>query len=124
MSMPPQDKATQRKKKSRPVRARHVPVRTCVSCREAGEKRGLTRVVRTPEGSVQVDLTGRMNGRGAYLCEKPECWERAISTPILNKALNIQLTPESMELLREFAAGLSSSDEARDSGADSEVRTQ
>lgn len=124
MSKPPIDTAPQRKKKSRPARTRHVPVRTCISCRESGSKKGLTRVVRTPDAAVLVDLTGRLNGRGAYLCDKPGCWERAVTTPILNRALNTQLTPETMESLREFAAGLSSDDGARDAGADSEDRTQ
>ncbi len=121
MTMPQPGQST-RKKKSRPVRARHVPVRTCVSCRETGAKRGLTRIVRTPEGTVEIDPTGRMNGRGAYLCEKPECWKRATATPILNRALNTTLTPETMHTLSEFAAGLSSDDGARDAGADSEER--
>lgn len=118
----PQPGQTTRKKKARPVRAKHVPVRTCVSCREAGAKRGLTRIVRSPEGTVLIDPTGRMNGRGAYLCEKPECWERATTTPILNRALNTQLTPETLRTLSEFAAGLSSDDGARDAGADSVER--
>jgi predicted RNA-binding protein YlxR (DUF448 family) len=118
----PQPGHNSRKKKSRPVRAKHVPVRTCISCRESGAKRGLTRIVRSPEGTVQIDPTGRMNGRGAYLCEKPECWERATTTPILNRALNTQLTPETLQTLMEFAAGLSSDDGARDAGADSEER--
>ena len=118
----PQPGQTTRKKKLRPVRAKHVPVRTCVSCRESDAKRGLTRIVRSPEGTVQIDPTGRMNGRGAYLCEKPECWERATTTPILNRALNTQLTPETLRILSEFAAGLSSDDGARDAGADSVER--
>lgn len=116
--MPPQD-STPRRKKSKPVRVKHVPVRTCVSCRESGSKRGLTRIVRTPEGEVTIDPTGKLNGRGAYLCDKPECWNRAITTPILSRALNIQVSPESVHQLKEFAAGLSSEVEARDAGVDS-----
>ena len=118
MSMPLPDNKP-RRKKSIPVRARHVPVRTCVSCRESGSKRGLTRIVRTPDGDVKIDPTGKLNGRGAYLCEKPGCWERAVSTPTLSRALNVALSPESHEMLKEFAARLSSNDEARDAGADS-----
>lgn len=116
--MPPQD-TTARRKKSKPVRVKHVPVRTCVSCRESGSKRGLTRIVRTPEGEVRIDPTGKLNGRGAYLCEKPECWNRAITSPILSRALNIQISPESVQQLKEFAAGLSSEVEGRDAGVDS-----
>lgn len=115
MSMPRPESG---RRKSKPVRQKHVPIRTCVSCRESGAKRGLIRIVRTPEGNVQIDPTGRMNGRGAYLCYKPGCWQRAIHTPILNRALNTQLLPESLSTLSEFAAGLPS-EEARDAGADS-----
>ena len=118
----PQPGPNSRKKKARPVRVKHVPVRTCISCRESGSKRGLTRIVRSPEGTVQIDPTGRLNGRGAYLCEKPQCWERATSSPILNRALNTQLTPETLQTLMEFAADLSSDDGARDAGADSVER--
>ncbi len=50
-----------------------VPQRTCVTCRTVGGKRGLIRFVRQPDGSVVVDETGRLPGRGAYLCRKQEC---------------------------------------------------
>jgi len=118
LSMPlPDNKPT--RKKSKPARTKHVPVRTCVSCRESGAKRGLTRIVRTPDGEVRIDPTGKRNGRGAYLCDKLECWERATATPVLSRALNVALSAESHEMLKEFAARLSSNDEARDAGADS-----
>jgi len=121
MSMPSQD-STPRRKKSKPVRQKHVPIRTCVSCRETGSKRGLIRIVRTPEGAVTIDPTGRINGRGAYLCEKPGCWQRALSTPILNRALNTQLSPETIQTMTEFAAELAS-EVAQNTGADSSERS-
>ncbi len=104
MSMPPQS-SQQRRKKSRPPRVKHVPVRTCVVCRDSDAKRALTRIVRTPEGDVRVDPTGRLNGRGAYLCDKAGCWERAVSTNVLARALNTQIEPDTIESLKEFAAG-------------------
>jgi predicted RNA-binding protein YlxR (DUF448 family) len=64
-----------------------------VVCRDKEAKRQLTRVVRTAEGVV-VDPTGKLNGRGAYLCDKTSCWERAVNTEILSKALRITLTAE------------------------------
>ncbi|MCA9902751.1 MAG: YlxR family protein [Anaerolineae bacterium] len=79
---------------------RHIPVRTCVICREKAGKRTLTRIVRTDSGIV-IDASGKMNGRGAYLCERPECWERAMTTDILAKALKTSLTPEDRERLRQ-----------------------
>jgi predicted RNA-binding protein YlxR (DUF448 family) len=119
MSMPRPESG---RKKSKPVRQKHVPIRTCVSCREAGAKRGLIRIVRTPEGHDQIDPTGRKNGRGAYLCYKQPCWQRATQTPILNRALNTQLSSESLSTLSEFAAGLPS-DEVLAAAADSSEET-
>jgi uncharacterized protein len=116
--MPLQEKKP-RRKGSKPVRVKHVPVRTCVSCRESGSKRGLTRIVRTPEGEILIDPSGKMNGRGAYLCDKPGCWERALTSPILTRALNVQLTTDTIRILREFAAGLTPEHGDADTGVES-----
>lgn len=80
-------------------RRKHVPMRTCVVCRDKTGKRQLVRVVRTENG-VQVDPSGKMNGRGAYLCERAECWQRAISSDVLAKALRVTLTAEDRERLK------------------------
>lgn len=79
--------------------AKRVPIRTCVVCRQKAGKRQLTRVVSTAQG-VQIDLTGKMNGRGAYLCDQESCWDRAVNTDILAKALKASLTNEDRERLR------------------------
>lgn len=84
-------KRTQSKRK-------HIPIRTCVVCREKDNKRTLQRIVRTPDG-VMVDETGKMNGRGAYLCSNEKCWERAVNTDILNKALRTTLTTQDRDRL-------------------------
>lgn len=60
-------------------KARHVPQRTCVGCGEVEGKRQLLRIVRTPEGGVALDLTGKRNGRGAYVHREGACFERAVS---------------------------------------------
>jgi predicted RNA-binding protein YlxR (DUF448 family) len=78
----------------------------------------LTRIVRTPEGEVVIDPTGKLNGRGAYLCDKPGCWERAVSTPILSRALNVPLSLDTIDVLRQFAAGLSPDSGETDTGVD------
>jgi hypothetical protein len=78
---------------------KHVPIRTCVVCRDKSGKKTLTRVVRTTEG-VQIDRSGKMNGRGAYLCTSDSCWQRAISTDVLAKALRTTLTADDRERLR------------------------
>ncbi|MDX1994414.1 MAG: YlxR family protein [bacterium] len=75
-----------------------VPIRTCVVCRSKDAKRTLVRLVRTETGVV-VDPSGKMNGRGAYLCDRLSCWERAVKTDILNKALKTTLTTEDRERL-------------------------
>ena len=103
--MPPTGNAPSGKRRSGP-RQKHVPQRTCVVCRETDAKRALTRIVRTGEGTIEVDPTGRKNGRGAYLCDKAGCWNKAVTTPILAKALRTTPDKESLEHLEEFAAGL------------------
>jgi uncharacterized protein len=78
----------------------------CVVCRSTAEKRSLTRLVRVDtEGvqSVQIDPTGKRNGRGAYLCDQPSCWQRAADSDILEKALRLTLAPADRERLREAA---------------------
>lgn len=102
----PQNENVGQRKSRKPLRQKHVPVRTCVSCRETGAKRALTRVVRTPEGDIAIDLTGKKNGRGAYLCEKPECWHAAVTSSVLERALKTPLSPSSIERLNEFAVTL------------------
>lgn len=76
------------------------PVRTCVACGMEGEKRTLVRVVRTPEGRVELDPTGRKNGRGAYVCSY-DCLETALKKGRLEKALRVALGAEDKGRLRE-----------------------
>jgi predicted RNA-binding protein YlxR (DUF448 family) len=85
---------------------RPQPQRTCVACRSTGDKRGLLRVVRTPDGSVEVDQTGKRAGRGAYLCSKPECWREAIKKGRLDAALKVSLSPDAKLRLVEFATNV------------------
>ena len=80
-------------------RRKHIPHRTCVACREKKDKRLLTRIVRTPDGVVVIDSTGKRNGRGAYLCEQESCWFRALDGQLLDKALKTEVTAEDKELL-------------------------
>ena len=76
-------------------------MRMCVSCREMQPKKELVRVVRTPEGAVILDTTGRANGRGAYLCKKSACLEKAIKSRALERALETKIEPEVYEALRK-----------------------
>ena len=81
-------------KKTQPVKVRPVPQRTCIICQTKTDKRRLTRIVRTPEQVILLDPTGKKNGRGAYICDKNECWEKMKVTQLLDRALEITITPE------------------------------
>ena len=68
-----------------------IPQRMCSGCGEHFDKRQLIRVVRSPEGEISLDLTGRKNGRGAYICPKAECLRRARKGRRLERALSCQI---------------------------------
>ena len=78
---------------------KHIPQRTCVGCREVNEKKALVRIVKSPDG-VCIDPTGRMPGRGAYLHEEKDCWEKALKRGALARALKTELTPAEIEALK------------------------
>ncbi|MBQ7492645.1 MAG: YlxR family protein [Clostridia bacterium] len=77
-----------------------VPVRQCVACREHKEKPLLARVVRTPEGKAVYDARGKLPGKGAYICRSTACLERAVKSRALNRALEIEITPDVYDALR------------------------
>jgi predicted RNA-binding protein YlxR (DUF448 family) len=82
---------------------KHIPLRSCIACRETKPKRELVRVVHTPEGPVEVDRTGKKNGRGAYFCPAQECWELGQKKKALNHAFKITVTPENWDELLRYA---------------------
>lgn len=86
--------------KKSPRRQKHVPLRTCVICRQKKDKRTLTRLVRTPDNEVHVDPSGKQSGRGAYLCDSPDCWHTAYTGNQLNQALRTTLTDDDRERIR------------------------
>ena len=97
--------------KKKPVqRMKHVPQRTCVGCRETLPKRQMIRIVRTAEG-VQVDPTGKASGRGAYLHDRHECWERGLKGA-LARALKAELTAQERGELEKFMNSLPPEKEA------------
>lgn len=81
-------------------RVKHVPQRTCVGCREVMPKRKMIRIVRTADG-VQVDPTSKLAGRGAYMHDRRECWERGLKGALAH-ALKVTLTSEDRTRLEEF----------------------
>ena len=98
------------KKKS--AKKKHVPQRTCVGCREVLSKRMLIRVVRSPDG-VQIDPTGKMSGRGAYLHDKRSCWERGLKGALAH-ALKTELMDKDRENLLAYMASLPEEDPAQE----------
>ena len=76
-------------------------MRMCVACRQMRPKKELARVVRTPEGAVVLDRTGRANGRGAYLCPDASCVEKAVKIRAIERALEVKLDDETLASLRE-----------------------
>jgi predicted RNA-binding protein YlxR (DUF448 family) len=88
------------------LRPKHVPLRTCIACRGTEAKRGLVRIVRTPESRVELDATGKKNGRGAYVHESRACWEEALKKDRLGRALKVAVTAEDLEQLRAHAETL------------------
>jgi hypothetical protein len=85
---------------------RHVPIRTCIGCREEEGKRGLIRIVRTPDAHVTVDSSGRANGRGAYIHAVQRCWVKALKSGTITHALKFTPASEDVEALRAFAMAL------------------
>ena len=82
---------------------RHTPLRTCVACRTSGDKRGLLRVVRNPEGVVEFDPTGKANGRGAYVCNNEKCVLQAQKQKKLDRSLKSPVPDETIAQLIEQA---------------------
>ncbi len=78
---------------------RKVPERRCVGCRGTFEKRNLLRVVRSPEGEISVDFTGKKSGRGAYLCKNLDCFKKAKKSGVLRHALECEISDEIMDIV-------------------------
>ncbi|MEG1524068.1 MAG: YlxR family protein [Clostridia bacterium] len=76
-------------------------MRMCVACRQMRPKKELMRVVRTPEGTVLVDQTGRANGRGAYLCNDIACLNKAIKSRALERALETKIEETMFDSLKK-----------------------
>ncbi len=80
---------------------RKVPMRKCVGCNEMKNKKELIRVLKTPEGEILLDVTGKKNGRGAYLCKNPECFARAVKSKGLERSLGIHIPEDVYENLKK-----------------------
>jgi predicted RNA-binding protein YlxR (DUF448 family) len=85
---------------------RKVPMRKCVGCNEKKEKKELIRILRTPEGEVVLDESGRSNGRGAYICRDAACLSKARKNRGLGRSLGIEIPDEVYERLEKEMSGL------------------
>lgn len=83
------------------MKPKKVPMRMCIGCREMKPKRELARIVRTAEGEIEVDPTGKKSGRGAYVCSNEDCIERALKGENLSKALNTKVSKEIAQRIKE-----------------------
>ena len=92
---------------------KHIPQRTCISCRQVQGKRQMVRVVRAANGQVSVDPTGKQPGRGAYVHASPECWQLALAGGRLAHALKVpQIGEADRAELQAFAAALPNDNES------------
>ena len=81
-----------------------VPMRQCVGCGEMKSKKEMMRILKTVEGDIVLDVTGKKNGRGAYLCATQECLKKARKNKGIERSFKMSITSEVYENLeREFA---------------------
>lgn len=73
---------------------RKIPERRCVGCVGTFPKKDLIRVVRSPEGEISIDFTGKKSGRGAYLCKSEACFKKARKSGILHRSLECEISEE------------------------------
>ncbi len=81
--------------------AKTIPTRKCVGCRMEKPKNMLIRVIRTPEGVILLDSTGKANGRGAYICRSAECLKMAVRNKGLERSLKAQIPPDVLERIEK-----------------------
>lgn len=84
------------------MKQRKVPMRTCIVTKEKCEKMNLVRIVRTPEGNIEIDLQGKKNGRGAYLKKDLDVFNKAKKSKILERVLEIEISDNFYEELNEL----------------------
>ena len=84
-----------------------IPQRQCMGCRERKPKRDMIRIVRGTDGVVSLDFSGKMNGRGAYICPDPECLKKVRKSKAFDRSLEVSIPEEVYERLeKEMEAGI------------------
>lgn len=83
------------------MKVKKIPLRMCTGCMEMKPKKELIRIVKTPEGKVCVDMTGKKSGRGAYVCKSIECLEKSFKARRLSRNLDTPISEEIYDKLKE-----------------------
>lgn len=82
-----------------------IPQRTCMGCNEKKDKKDFIRIVKSSDGQINIDKTGKMPGRGAYICERVECLEKAIKTKKIERVFETKINDDIYEKLRGVIIG-------------------
>ncbi len=77
------------------MQQKKIPMRKCVGCNESKSKKELVRIVRSPEGDISLDITGKKSGRGAYICPSADCLKKAVKSKRIDRILEVTV-PESV----------------------------
>jgi len=77
------------------MKTRKIPMRKCIGCMESFPKKDLCRIVKNKDNEIKLDLSGKLNGRGTYICKKSECFEKAVKTKRLAKSFEMDI-PENV----------------------------
>ena len=80
--------------------AKHIPQRTCMGCNIKKDKKDLIRIVKDKDGNINIDKTGKLEGRGAYICDNIDCLEKAIKTKRIERVFEASITDEVYNNLR------------------------
>lgn len=83
------------------MKTKKIPMRQCIGCGEQKNKNEMMRVLKTPEDSFVLDVTGKQNGRGAYLCKSKECFLKAVKTKGLERSFKVSIPKETYEMLEK-----------------------
>ncbi len=82
------------------MKVKKIPLRMCLGCQQMKPKRELIRVVKSSEGEISLDTTGKRNGRGAYVCPQLDCFDKAVKAKRFERAFEHAIPPEVYAALR------------------------
>lgn len=83
------------------MKARKIPMRKCIGCMESFPKKELCRIVKTKDNEIFFDQTGKLNGRGTYICKKTECFDKAIKSKRLTKSLETEIPDDLYQTIKK-----------------------